>query len=203
MIRRSFLKFIGLGATLTALEGCPRPLPGPDGGGTTPGGIISVVSSVLDITSVVLPILMPFFNRFIPDGVAKAVVLAAAEVVVRVGNDWRVVAETYRSRGGDVCTLYALSGAFIEALVRLCRALVDAGFGWGQEIETLITDLGLLLDRIIGRCMTDASVDAGALQAMGRVGENARFALSDLRDAARLRGTALRSLPPIDPSSLR
>lgn len=204
MFRRSFLKFIGIGGTVAALAGCPRPLPGPDGGGTTPGGIISLVSSVLDVTGVVLPIMLPFFNRFIPDGLPKAVVLAAAEVVVRVGREWRGVAEVYKTRGGDACTLYSLTGAFAEALIRLARALVDAGFGWGVEIENLLTSLSLLMDRIIGRCAEDAgSADAGRLLSMSHVGDSVRERLTAFRDGARARSVALRPLPPLDPASLR
>jgi len=202
MNRRSILKFLGLGTAVAVLPACPRPLPGPDGGSVTPGGVLSLVSSILDVTGIVLPILTPFFVRFIPDGVPKAVVLAAAEIVVRVGNDWRHVAEAYRSRGGDACSLYSLTGALTEALVRLSRALVDAGFGWGQEIETLLIDCSLLMDRILGRCTVDAGVDAGMLTAMGRVGDNVRENLVNLRDTARLRGVPLRRLPPIDPTSL-
>lgn len=205
MIRRSFLKFIGVGGVIGALAGCPRPLPGPDGGGTTPGGVISLVSSILGVTGVVLPILTPIVQRFIPDGTAKAAVLIAAAAVQRIGAEWTGVAQAYRDRGGDSCTLYALSGALVDALVALSRALVDAGFGWGTEIETLVTDLGLLLDRIIGRCAADAGVDVtdASLLLGGRVGSDSAATLSALRDSARARGVALRSLPPLQPSSLR
>ena len=203
MFRRSFLSFIGLAGFGAAVSGCPRPLPGPDGGSVTPGGVISVINTVFDVLDTVLPIAQPYFQRFIPDGAAKAAVLASVQVVVTVGNQWKSVAATYRERGGDTCVLFALTGALIDALVRLSRAIVDAGFGWGQEIEGLLNDLGLLLDRLIGRCAADGGVDAGMLAATGRTGSAARAELNAISDAARARGTGLRTLPPLDASSLR
>lgn len=198
MIRRAFLKFFGIGATTVALAGCPRPLPGPDGGGTTPGGVITVVSTIMDVLGVILPILTPFFQRFIPEGTAKAAVLTAAAEVQRVGTDWQAAARVYTDRGGDSCVLFALTGALTELLVRLSRTIVDAGFGWGSEIETLLTDLSLLTDRLIGRC----AADAGLAATTARVGHNVQSQLTAITDAARVRGVALRVLPPLQPNSL-
>lgn len=197
-MKRSLLSILLMSVLLVA---CPRPLPGPDGG-TTPTSVMSVLEDINGVLTTVLPVAIVFFERFIPAGPTKAIVIQSAQVVVRVGNDWQRIATTYRERGGDVCGLYATSGALTDALVSLARALTQTGFGWGEEIEHLIRALGLLTDRLIGRCQVDG-VDAGALSWSGTVGDRAAEQLQMFQDQARSRGVPLRPLPALNADSLR
>jgi len=204
MLRRRFLSLIGLGAFASAC----KPTPGPDGGpAVTPGSVIGVVTTIMDVLNVILPIIRTFMVRLVPDGPAKVGVLTATDVVVTVATEWQRVANVYASRGGDACALYSGTGALTEALVSLAQQLTRAGFGWGTEIAQLISDLGLLADRLVGRCAADAG-DLSDAQVLARAGATTSVSsrlvdrLADLMTAARASGVELRPLPPIRPESI-
>lgn len=203
MLRRKFLSLLGL----TALVPMCKPMPGPDGGpSVTPGSVISIITTIMDVLNVILPIFRTFMVRLIPDGPAKVGVLTATDVVVATATDWARVANVYTSRGGDACQLYAGTGSLTEALMALAERLTLAGFGWGNEIGQLISDLGLLADRLIGRCsldagdLSDAQILVGASSSTS-ISTQLSNRLSDLLTAARARG-GLRTLPPIRPESI-
>lgn len=204
MLRRKFLSFL----SAAALAGACKPTPGPDGGpSVTPGSVLGVIETVMGVLNVILPVIRVFMVRLIPDGVGKVAVLSATDYVVAVAGDWQRAADTYRARGGDACALYALTGTLTEALVSLAGRLTGVGFGWGQEIAQLVSDLGLLADRLVGRCAADAGdlSDAQVLSGAGAttsVSDRAANRLADIAADARARGVALRPLPPIRLESL-
>lgn len=196
-------RFLSLLLCLTlALSACPRPLPGPDGGVINPTSVMSVVEDINTVLSGILPIALIFFDRYVPPSPAKNAVLDATRIVIRVAGDWQRAAAVYRERGGETCGLYAISGALTDSLISLARALSIAGVGWGDEIEQLIQALGLLTDRLIGRCQVEG-VDAGALSWSGAVGDRAHDQLQMFRDQARARGIPLLRLPAMTSENVR
>lgn len=184
------------------LTACPRPIPGPDGGVTNPTSVMSVIEDISSVLNTILPIALIFFERYVPAGPAKMAVITSTRVVIQVAGNWQQSAATYRERGGEACVIYATSGALTDALVNLARSLASAGVGWGEEIERLIQALGLLTDRLIGRCQIDG-VDAGALSWSGAVGDRAHEQLQMFRDQARSRGVPLLRLPAMTADSVR
>lgn len=141
-----------LSLSLSVAPAC-GPLPGPDGGVSSATGVMATVNTVLDLLSVLVPLLRPLLEQRVPDGAAKQAVMVRLQVFESAARAFQLGVATYNVRGADRCRAYALSGALTEAGRSLVRDLGRAGVGWGPDIEALMISLGRLLNQLAAPAM--------------------------------------------------